>query len=49
MLFLERDVKMKKLFKRKSKTSKLLDEFAFLSPAVSWVNKVKSKNRQENI
>ena len=30
---------MKKLFKKKTQTSKQFDEWTFLSPACSWVNK----------
>ena len=30
---------MKKIFKKKSQTSKLFDEWTFLSPACAWVNK----------
>ena len=38
---------MKKLFKKKSQTTKLLDEFTFLSPACAWVNKV-PRNKLKN-
>ena len=35
---------MKKLFKKKTQTSKLFDEWTFLSPACAWVYK-KPKNK----
>ena len=35
---------MKKLFKKKTQTSKLFDEWTFLSPTYAWVNK-KPKNK----
>ena len=30
---------MRKIFKKKSQTSKFFDEWTFLSPACAWVNK----------
>ena len=35
---------MKKLFKKKIQTSKLFDEWTFISPGYSWINK-KNKNK----
>tara|TARA_B100001964_G_C13969619_1_gene481297 strand:- start:303 stop:479 length:177 start_codon:yes stop_codon:yes gene_type:complete len=38
---------MKKLFKKKTQTTKLIDEFAFLSPACTWVNKLPKKKLKQ--